>query len=213
MKAGQEMDLVVRGVAVGPLETNAWIVGSRRSGDGVVIDPGADVDLIRAAARKVGISPRRILITHGHFDHVGAAAALSRATGAPVYLHREDSFWIERLVEQTEAFGFPAPEKPVVGGYLAEGEEVSAGGIPLKILHVPGHSPGHVAFVTEGHVFAGDCLFAGSVGRTDLPGGSAEILISSIRKKLLVLPETTAVHPGHGPDTTIGREKRDNPFL
>ena len=206
-------DILVSKAVVGPLKENAWLVGSRCSGEAAAIDPGDEPDRIIALARRDGLSIRRILLTHAHLDHLGGAAALARATGAGVYLHKADVFWFSAIAEQSVMTGQRVSEAPEPAGFLDDGDKVSLEGLAIGVLHVPGHSPGHLAFAIPGHVFVGDCLFGNSIGITDIPGGNLEQLLASIRARLLALPGETIVHPGHGPDTTIAREKRSNPFL
>jgi glyoxylase-like metal-dependent hydrolase (beta-lactamase superfamily II) len=146
-------------------------------------------------------------------DHILGVAPVVEATGVPVYLHPADRPWYDALPEQAERFGLSASAPPPPGMELADGVSITLGGLSFEVRHVPGHTPGHVAFVGHGAAVVGDALFAGSIGRTDLPGGDTETLLSSIRGKLLTLPDETVVYPGHGPPTTIGRERRTNPFL
>ncbi len=205
----------VEGLALGDLETNCFIVSDGRGGPLLVIDPADDArDLIAAVGSRTVES---IVLTHGHFDHLRAAAALKRETGAPLAIHAADA----------GAIGSPATSGGTMFGYdhepvsaereLEEGDVVSVGNVRLRVLHTPGHTPGSICLLSsaEGTVpqlFAGDTLFAGSVGRTDFPGGDPLVLSRSIREKLAPLADETVVHPGHGPDTTIGYERRVNPF-
>ncbi len=204
---------VVKTLAVGPLQSNCYLFGSSDSGRGVIIDPGEDADLILAEWEKTGLKLQAILNTHGHFDHAGGNRRLKEATGVPILVHEEDAGMITRIGAQSGLFGLRTEDSPPPDGHLVPGEEVDLGGLSLEILHTPGHTRGGVSLFTPGLVFTGDTLFAGSVGRTDLPGGSYEVMISSIREKLLALDDETVVLPGHGPATTIGRERSYNPFL
>lgn len=203
-------------LAVGALETNCWIVTDDSGGPAVVIDPGDDFARIEEALSGGRVSA--IVLTHGHFDHIGAVSALVAATGAPLYVHEADA---DRITTATGSggamFGFHDHVSPPADRLLADGDTLAAGELSLRVLHTPGHTPGCICvLVTEeggvGHLFAGDTLFSGSVGRTDFPGGDARVLAGSIATRLAPLPADTIVHPGHGPDTTIGREARINPF-
>jgi hydroxyacylglutathione hydrolase len=180
-------------------------------GEAVVIDPGeAHPALLEAIS---GMKVKMILNTHGHLDHCGGNADLVQATGAPLAIHEADLPLLQSMAQQGMMFGVPATPSPDPDRFLEEGDEIPIGSLTLKVVHAPGHSPGHVVFLGDGFAIAGDVLFAGSIGRTDLPGGSYHQLIASIRSKLLTLPEDTVVYSGHGPETTIGREKATNPFL
>jgi glyoxylase-like metal-dependent hydrolase (beta-lactamase superfamily II) len=198
----------VQGLTVGPLAENAYLVWE--GGEGVLVDPGAEPERLEAAIEKAGFAPAAILLTHAHFDHLGAVAPLARAGGLPVFLNRADLPLYQNAPALAAAFGLSVPEPPEPAGFLDEGAEVFG----LKVLHLPGHSPGHLAFYAEaeGFVLSGDLLFKGGIGRYDLPGADPEALFASLRR-LLLLPEATRVLPGHGPATTIAEEKRTNPFL
>ena len=208
-------------VPVTPFQQNCTLIWDSASKRGVVIDPGGDVDTILDAIEKTGIIVEKILLTHGHIDHAGGAEALKTALGPDsgveiVGPHVADRSLLGNIEQQAEMFGLP-------GGYrnaspdrfLEEGDTVSIGGHEFAVLHCPGHSPGHVVFVNEKARFAhvGDVLFNGSIGRTDLPGGDHTALIASIRNKLLVLGDDITFICGHGPGSTFGAERRDNPFL
>jgi len=204
-------------LTLGPLETNCWIVSDDAGGPAVVIDPADDADRILETLGDRAV--RAVILTHGHFDHLGGATPLVAATGAPLLVHGEDAGSITTAVGTGgAAFGFDVSGPPA-DGLLADGDTVVAGDVSLLVLHTPGHTPGGIClFATSAdgsapHLFSGDTLFAGSVGRTDFPGGDGRALSRSIARTLAPLPEDTVVHPGHGPDTTIGRERRLNPFF
>jgi hydroxyacylglutathione hydrolase len=202
---------------VGPLACNCSILADPAVGRAIVIDPGGDIDLIREHLGTLRVTVDAILLTHGHVDHVGAAAELERLTGAPVRLHGADRFVYDLVPLQAAMLGCVAPVFAEVDASLVDGAILPLGGCELRVLHTPGHSPGSVAFLLERgpeiRVFAGDTLFRGGVGRTDLWGGDEEALLRSIRSKLLTLPDHTVVVPGHGELTTIGEERLTNPFL
>ena len=192
---------------------NTYLVIDEQAGQGAVVDPGEDTDLIARALRDAGVSIVAIWLTHAHLDHLLGVSRIREETGAPVYLHPADRPLYDAAPQQGAAFGIPAaplapPDRP-----FNHGDTLRVGDLSFEVRHVPGHSPGHVALVGHGVVFAGDVLFQGSVGRTDLPGGDYDTLLASIRRELLVLPDSTIVYAGHGPQTTIGAERRSNPFL
>ncbi len=203
----------VQSFTIGPLETNAYLVVDERSRQALLIDPGLESEGIYDVICAEGLTLSSIVNTHGHFDHVCGNAFFRAKTGAPVLIHREDAVIMQRAAEQARAFGFQVAPPPPPDRLLDEGDEVVMGGTRMRILHTPGHTPGGICLYGEGVVLVGDALFAGSIGRTDLPGGSHEVLLASIRTKLLSLPDDTVVYPGHGPPTTIGAERTHNPFL
>jgi glyoxylase-like metal-dependent hydrolase (beta-lactamase superfamily II) len=203
----------IQSFTVGPLETNAYLVLDEESRKALLIDPGLESEGIYDVILEQALEVSAIVNTHGHFDHVCGNAFFQAKTGAPVLIHREDAAMMRQAAEQALAFGFQVPTPPPPDRLLAEGDEVAVGGHRLRVLHTPGHTPGGICLHGEGLVFVGDALFAGSIGRTDLPGGSTEVLLASIRRKLLSLPDETTVYPGHGPTTTIGEERVHNPFL
>ncbi|MFQ5863508.1 MAG: MBL fold metallo-hydrolase [Candidatus Brocadiales bacterium] len=208
--------MILETLEVGPLAVNCYILGSREGGEAVVIDPGGDPDDIMRVLEARGLSGnvRYILATHGHFDHIGAATRIKeKLTSAHFLIHKGDLGLLDSLEEQARYFGCPTVEKPSVDRFVTDGDTISFDDIKLVVAHTPGHSKGGVCYLTEDKAFVGDTLFAGSVGRTDFPGCSSEELITSIRKKLLPLGDDVEVYPGHGPPTTIGNERRSNPFL
>ena len=207
--------MILNMLVTGMLMTNCYILGDEESGEAVVIDPGGSAEKIASILTKNDLTLRYIVNTHGHFDHVLAAAPLKSQAGGEILVHRDD-LPLLRDNSFAAAFGLGGDSsKPEPDGYITEGDTISFGKERLKVIHTPGHSPGSVSLVLEGRetVFVGDTLFAGSIGRTDLPGGSYPVLISSVRERLFPLGDDFTVYPGHGPETTIGREKRYNPFF
>lgn len=204
----------IHSFTIGPLETNAYLVVDEGTRQALLIDPGLESEGIYDFILQERLELSAIVNTHGHFDHVCGSAFFKAKTGKPVLLHRDDVAMMSQAAEQALSYGFQVPTPPAPDRLLAEGDEVVVGGSRFQVLHTPGHTPGGIClYYEEGVVFVGDTLFAGSIGRTDTPGGSAEVLLSSIRNKLLSLPDETAVYPGHGPPTTIGEERVHNPFL
>lgn len=211
------MAIKILQLTLGAVATNAYIVGDTDTQQALVIDPVDDADALYAAANEEGWSIELILATHAHFDHVLASKALKELTGAPFYIHEECVPWLEQLPSQGRMFGLPAfPEAATPDRLLTtESETIELGAIKLQTLYTPGHAPGHISFymADEQLVFSGDTLFAGSIGRTDLPGGDYDLLMQSIFKQLLPLGDETQVVAGHMQNTSIGRERRTNPFL
>lgn len=207
--------MILEKLTVGTFQENCYILGDEASGSGVLVDPGDEAVRIALAVEKTGLEIEKILLTHAHIDHVGAVTALVEEYGCPVLAHRESEPMLEQLPTQALMMGLRFGKVPKLDGYIEDEEEIEVGGLRLRALYTPGHAPGHLAFYlqSEGVLLSGDALFAGSVGRTDLPGGDAGLLMRSIKERLLVLPDETAVHPGHGPQTTIGNERAYNPFL
>jgi glyoxylase-like metal-dependent hydrolase (beta-lactamase superfamily II) len=197
---------------VGPLQANCFIVGCEQTRKAVVIDPGGDADIILNALAKDKLTLTAIINTHGHFDHVGANKALQVATGATLMMHKLDAPMLQESVGSAAAWGLNVEASPEPGRFLEEGDVIECGDIQLKVLHTPGHSAGGISLYTHGAVFVGDTLFSGSIGRTDLPGGDYDTLISSIKSKLFTLPDDTEVYTGHMASTTISQEKKFNPF-
>jgi len=204
-------------LAVGPLGCNCSIVADLEAARAIVVDPGGDLEAIEERLRALGVKVDAIVHTHTHIDHVGCTAELQRATGATASIHEADRFLYTLLPVQAALVGTGIPKKADVEGALADGRTVRAGGLELAVLHTPGHTPGSCSFVLtqdgKTQVFAGDTLFRGSIGRTDLWGGDSDAILRSIRSKLLTLPDDAVVVTGHGPRTTIGEERARNPFL
>jgi glyoxylase-like metal-dependent hydrolase (beta-lactamase superfamily II) len=197
----------------GVFAENCYILVDRDAAEAVLIDPGEEPDLFLRRIQTERLGLKAIWLTHAHVDHILGVARVVEATGVPIFLHPTDRPWYDALPEQGQAFGLSAAAPPPPHADLADGMPLRLGGLTFEVRHVPGHTPGHVAFVGHGAAVVGDALFAGSIGRTDLPGGDTATLMASIRDRLLTLPDDTAVYPGHGPATTIGRERRTNPFL
>jgi hydroxyacylglutathione hydrolase len=205
---------MVKGIVVGVFQENCWVIGSRRTGEGIVVDPGDEADRILDLAKDMGVNVKLIINTHAHLDHILAVPAVQRATGARFLLHPGDNEiargasvsaaqWLRREVE-------PVPDADLP---LADGDAVEVDGLALRVIHTPGHTPGSVCFYTDGMLFSGDTLFRGSIGRTDLPGGDYSQIMSSIISRLLTLPDETIVLPGHMMETRIEHERKTNPFV
>jgi glyoxylase-like metal-dependent hydrolase (beta-lactamase superfamily II) len=207
-------ELMVRGVVVGLFRENCWIIGSRRTGEAVVVDPGDEPDEILALARDMGVRITRIVCSHAHLDHLMAVGPIKERTGAPFLLHPHD-LGIAAKVPQAAALwlGRAVPPPPPPDALLAEGDDIEVAGVQLRVLHTPGHTQGSVSLYGAGMLFSGDTLFRGSIGRTDLEGGNGPQLLNTIVDKLLRLPDDTIVLPGHMAQTTIGHERRTNPFI
>lgn len=205
--------MIIKKLEVGPIMANCFILGCEATKEAVVIDPGDDADQILMALSESGLTAKYLINTHGHFDHVGANKRMKEVTGAQIAIHPEDEPMLSELSRSARMFGLSAENSPPADIFLNHGDTISFGEITLTVIHTPGHSKGGVSLYTKGSLFAGDTLFAGSIGRTDLPGGDYDTLIASIQKKLLPLDDDTRVYTGHGPETTIGNEKRMNPFL
>lgn len=204
--------MIVKGLVVGPLQVNSYLVGCEETKEGIVIDPGGDSPVILSQIDALGLKIIYIVNTHGHIDHVAANRSLKEATGAPIAIHRLDASWLTNPPGGL-ALVLGATPGPPADILLEEGDEVRFGNISLKVLHTPGHTLGGISLLGEGVIFTGDALFNMGIGRTDLPGGDFKTLMESIKSKIFALPEDTVVYPGHGPSTTIGREKRANPFV
>ena len=200
---------------VGPLQCNCSIVGDENSREAIVIDPGDDIEAIMEIVARHGLQVKQIVVTHAHIDHVGGAMKIKQRTGAPILLNQNDSALLRMLDTQAQWLGMRPPGKVAIDQSITSGDSVKAGAVEGKVLHTPGHTEGSIClyFEPEKRLVAGDTLFAGSIGRTDLPGGSYEKIIRSLHESVLALPDETVVVPGHGELTTIGEERESNPFL
>jgi hydroxyacylglutathione hydrolase len=207
--------MILEMLTVGPFQENCYIIGDVESGVGALIDPGDEAARIAMAVEETGLEIGSIIVTHAHIDHVGAVVGLVDEYACPVLMHAEAEPMLEGLPTQAMMMGLRFGNVPTVDRHVADGEVLEVGDLRFRSLYTPGHAPGHLAFYVEDErlVLSGDALFAGSVGRVDLPGGSMEVLMRSIEESLLTLPDETVVYPGHGPRTTIGNERASNPFL
>jgi len=198
----------------GTFAENCYLVVDEQAGECAIVDPGEEAGLILHKVEATGTKPVAIWLTHAHLDHVLGVPKVVAETGVPVWLHPADRPLYDAVPDQAEWFGLPRPERLRAPDHdLAHGARLSVGTLSVEVRHVPGHSPGSVCLVGPGIAIGGDVLFAGSIGRTDLPGGDLETLIASIERELLPLPDDTILYSGHGPETTIGRERHTNPFL
>jgi hydroxyacylglutathione hydrolase len=207
--------MILETFPVGPLQCNCTLLGDEDAAEAIVIDPGDEVSRIYRRITELGLKLKQILVTHGHIDHVGGALKLKHLTGAPILLNENDLPLLKMMEAQAAWVGVPTPEVAAPDASLEDGMHVGLDRYPARVLHTPGHTQGSVCLHFEPLklVIAGDTLFAGSVGRTDLPGGNPRQIIDSIESRLLVLPDQTRVLPGHGPATTIGAERNSNPFF
>lgn len=204
---------MVRCFGGGPFAQNGYLVHEPESRSAILVDPGAGTAEMLRAAREGGLKVESIVLTHAHLDHVDGVALARRETGAPILLHPDDSPLYVAAPTQASWFGLQVDALPPVDGELTPGASVQVGAARLEIRHCPGHSPGHVILVGDGFALVGDCVFEGSIGRTDLPGGDFAQLIAAIRGQILTLPDETVLYSGHGAETTVGRERVANPFL
>lgn len=203
-------------VPVTPFQQNCSILWCDRTMKAAVVDPGGELDRLIAAAQALGVSLEQIWLTHAHIDHAGGTGELARRLALPIVgPHPGDQFWIDGLVQQSAMFGFPPAEPFTPTRWLHDGDTVTLGEETLTVRHCPGHTPGHVVFhsATAGRAFVGDVLFAGSIGRTDFPGGNHDQLIASITERLWPMGDATVFIPGHGPESSFGRERRSNPYV
>ncbi|MCX8086274.1 MAG: MBL fold metallo-hydrolase [Rhodocyclaceae bacterium] len=203
-------------VTVTPFEQNATLLWDPATRKAAIVDPGGEIERLLAAVASRELSVEKLLLTHGHIDHVGGAAALAQRLGVPIEgPQREDAFWLDELPEQSRLFGFPATAALRPDRWLDDGDTVTVGNAALEVIHTPGHTPGHVCFFDRAARLAlvGDVLFSGSIGRTDFPRGDFDTLIASIRGKLFALGDEVEFIPGHGPMSTFGRERLTNPYV
>lgn len=207
--------MIFESIIVGPLSVNCYVVACGQSREGIVVDPGGDADRIIDLVEEHGLKIHTIINTHGHFDHLGGNGQTVAAFGARLLIHQADAAMLSRSAEIARKYGLQGEKSPEADGYLVDGMNIFFGSCRAKVLHTPGHSQGGCClyFEEERKIITGDTLFADSIGRTDLPGGSHEQLLESIRTKLFTLPDDVIVYPGHGPHTTIGHEKRFNPYF
>ncbi len=208
------MALWMKSLATGELQVNCYLLGCTASQQALVIDPGGKAPRILEILAEQGLTLKMVVNTHGHFDHVGANRALVEKTGAELLIHAADLPILRGASDHALQFGCQAIEaSPEPTRLLKDGDQIELGEMRFQVIHVPGHSPGGICLLGEGRLFAGDNLFAGSIGRTDLPSGDPGALMKALRDRILTLPDEIVVCPGHGPETTIGRERRTNPFL
>ncbi len=207
--------MILETFPVGPLRCNCTILGDEVTHEAMVVDPGDNIPEILSRLQKHGLTLRQIVVTHAHIDHVGGAAQLRKLTGAPVVMNQQDLGLLRMMEMQAGWLGVPTPEVAPPDASAEDGLAIGLETLPAQVLHTPGHTPGSICllFPDQHLLLAGDTLFAGSIGRTDLPGGNGQQILRSLRERLLVLPDATRVLPGHGPETTIGEERQSNPFL
>lgn len=205
--------MIIEKVTVSPLLENCYIVGDEPTKEGVIIDPGDEAERILRRVDALGLSIGKIVNTHGHVDHVCAVQAIKEALGAKFYLHSAERAHLPHLLESAAMFGIANARVPEVDVELADGDVIPIGGLSLRVVHTPGHTPGHCILTADEDVFCGDLIFAGSIGRTDFPGGDYPSIVNSLETSILTLPDQTRLHPGHGPMTTVAVEKQYNPFL
>ena len=205
--------MILKKLVVGPIAANCYIVGSESTKEGMIIDPGDEPEVILKNARDLELDIKLIVLTHGHIDHIGALKEIKEATSAEVAIHTDDAKSLQQGRSLSTMFGLSYTAPPSPDRLLKGGDSIDIGDLHFLVLHTPGHSPGGICLLGQGVVFTGDTLFNYGIGRYDLPGSSGSQLMNGIHTKLMVLPDDTVVYPGHGPETTIGAERRGNPFL
>lgn len=207
--------MIFKTLAVGPLETNCYLIADEKTKEAICIDPGGNVDEIMREVEKEKLSLKYIINTHGHFDHVGGNGLLKKATAAKLAIHKDDAVLLKNVASQGAVFGLDTVSSPEPDMFLKDGDKIMVGNLMVTVMHTPGHTEGGISlFSDQGKIlFTGDTIFAGSIGRTDLPGGSYKDLMASIKDKILPLGDNVRLFPGHGTETTIGREKKFNQFL
>ncbi len=210
----QVSELMVRGMVVGVFQENCWVIGNRRTGEAICIDPGDQAEDILAMARDMGVKIKAIANSHAHVDHILGVGGIKNETGASFLMHGDEAAIAAQAAKSALMFtGREVPDPPAPDYNLADGDVVEVAGVKLTVIHTPGHTPGSLSYYSDGMLFSGDTLFAGSIGRTDLPGGDYDQEMASIIDKLLVLPDETIVLPGHMQETRIDAEKQTNPFV
>ncbi len=206
------MSIKVRSVTTGPFQENTYFIGLEKPQECLIIDPGDETDVLIKEIESYG-KPVAMLCTHAHLDHIGSAHALKKKYECPVYMHQQDKPVLDWFEDSRTLFGLDPAPKPEIDEWITTEDDLSFGDLTIKVMHTPGHTPGSTCYKIDGHVFTGDTLFAGTVGRTDLPGGSWDELNASLTRLIKTLPHETIIHSGHGPDTTMAVEKEQNPFL
>ncbi len=204
--------MILKSLVVGPLASNCYILGDEATKDGVIIDPADEAEVILQSVAELGLTIRAIILTHGHADHVAALKEVKEATTADIMVHTDDAGYPEQGALAL-AFGFYCPAPPPPDRFLKDGDGIDLGDLHFTVIHTPGHTPGGICLLGNGILFSGDTLFNYGIGRYDLPGGDYRQLMTSLQEKLMALPDETIVYPGHGPRSTIGAERQNNPFL
>jgi hydroxyacylglutathione hydrolase len=206
--------VIIETTQLGPIGTNGYIIGDEVTHQAAVIDPGGDAPRVLAALKRRGLTATAIVVTHAHFDHIGGVRELVEATRAPFLVYEAELPVLQVAAERASAlFGIDVPQPPAPDRLLHHGEMVTLAGASFRVVHTPGHSPGHMCLISDGAAFVGDVIFQGGIGRTDLPGGDYDTLMRSIATYILPLPDDTVLYNGHGPATTVGHERRANPFV
>lgn len=205
--------MILKQIIAGPFEANNYLLIDENSKKAVLIDSSGSFDKVKAELDKHNATLEKVLLTHAHIDHIAGCYEIQEKLGAKVFLNEEDMFLVQNLQQQLQMFGLPPTKEPKIDGFLKDGDIIPVGDLKFQVIHTKGHSKGGSCFLVEDKLFSGDTLFLGSVGRTDLPGGDYNELEKSITKKIFTLDGDLTIYPGHGPSTTLEREKRDNPFF